>query len=116
MNHPRMVASPGNDVADAFLLAEVGLSDELDIKAMFTGDGLGVVVHFQAKLIGPTRVIEKGQTETADVPGHGSSVSHVNQCTRQDDTVITQKTEGNLVGMALGEVFHAFNHTTFICQ
>ena len=82
MNHPRMAAALRSDSTDACLFAEVGLSDELDVKTMFTDDGHGMIVQFQAKLIGSVRVIEDGETKTAYEACHGGRASCINRCTR----------------------------------
>lgn len=107
MNHPRMVAPLRDDGPNTSLFTEVGLPDELDLQALFKRNGFGTLTQFQAKLIGPVRVTEHRHTETADEPCHSSGIPHINQRPRQDNPIITGKTEGYLLSVAFHQVLHA---------
>ena len=102
-----VAATLGNDGADAFFFAEVSLADEVYFETMFPGDGLSMLTQLQTKVVNPVWVIENGQAKTAEETSHGSRMPYVNQCSGQDKAVIARETEGDLIGMAFCEKFHA---------
>src|SRR2546425_1028335 len=71
----RVLAALGNEGADARLLAEVLLADELDLEAVLPGQLLGVLSDHLSQRLGALRVVEHadvaGGAGSPRMPGHG---------------------------------------------
>ena len=107
MHQPRMVATLGQNLLDACLLAKcIVAADELDFQPLLTSQALSIRAQFLAKWLGPERVVEQPDVAPAEMASQRLGMGNVGQSPGDDHSVEAGQRGGNLVLVAFDESVH----------
>lgn len=111
MDQPGVVAAFFNDGANACLLAEVDLPDELNLQIVLPRQGLCMFPQLLPVPIRPVRVIEDAHIRLVKESRHGLGMPHIDQSAGDDNSVIARQGKGNLVSVTFGKMAHGSSIT-----
>lgn len=103
-----MIAPLLEDIPYAVFFAKVLLSDELDLKATFFGNPLGIVAQLISKRFGKAGVVKDADMVVTQKTGHPLSIAEGGKCPLDHHSIKTGENSQNLVGVAVRQERHGY--------